>query len=225
VAGLFELDGVEVAQRGVAALAVVEHLDPFKRRAGQLGAGVPGGAAVDQFGLRRRNDSATALSSASPTVPIEPSRPAWRRRCPNAQDVYCLGAVVGMIHDTGGGSASPQRGLQGVDDEFGAQVVGDGVAHDQPRPRIDHHRDIDPALPGGMLGDVGHPQLVRTIRIELRSTRSSDDTAAGARRVQPWRRRRVIPTTPAARMSRSTRLRPTRIPIPNANSAWTRGDP
>jgi len=35
-----------------------------------------------------KNDSAMALSNASPTVPIDPSKPALRSRCPNAHDVY-----------------------------------------------------------------------------------------------------------------------------------------
>ena len=35
-----------------------------------------------------KNDSAMALSNASPIEPIELKIPAARSRCPNAQDVY-----------------------------------------------------------------------------------------------------------------------------------------
>src|SRR4051812_4413881 len=52
-------------------------------------------ALVDHFLVSRssscivpQNDSITALSKQSPTVPIEPSSPASRRRFPNAQHVY-----------------------------------------------------------------------------------------------------------------------------------------
>jgi hypothetical protein len=37
-----------------------------------------------------QKDSIIALSKQSPTVPIEASRPAVRRRCPNAHEVYCV---------------------------------------------------------------------------------------------------------------------------------------
>ena len=39
-----------------------------------------------------KNDSATALSYASPLRPIDIAMPAWRHRVPNAVDVYCPGS-------------------------------------------------------------------------------------------------------------------------------------
>ena len=58
-----------------------------------------------------------------------------------------------------------------------------------------------------------------------RWTRSSEAAAASSRRVVRPERRRQTPTSPAARISRATRLRPHRTPWPSASSAWTRGAP
>ena len=37
--------------------------------------------------MRAQNDSITALSKQSPTDPMDGTRPGWRARSPNAQDV------------------------------------------------------------------------------------------------------------------------------------------
>ena len=49
---------------------------------------------------------------------------------------------------------------EGVEDQIGAEVVGDLPADDGPRVHVEHERDVQPALPGRHLDDVGHPQLV-----------------------------------------------------------------
>jgi len=38
--------------------------------------------------MEDQNDSTRALSTDEATLPIDPSSPAWRRQCPNSQDVY-----------------------------------------------------------------------------------------------------------------------------------------
>src|SRR3954452_15906548 len=47
-------------------------------------------------------DSINALSSASPTLPIDPEIPASANASVNARDVYC-DPGVGMVHQSGGG--------------------------------------------------------------------------------------------------------------------------
>ena len=58
----------------------------------------------------------------------------------------------------------------------------------------------------------------------LGSTRSGAGRASSARCVVLTKRRRLAPSSLAPRMSRATRLRPTRCPS-SCSSAWIRGDP
>ena len=66
-----------------------------------------------------------------------------------------------------GGPPAPRRHLQGVDDELGPHVVGDGPADDAAAPGVDDHRHVDLALGGEVLGDVAHPQPVWAVNDEL----------------------------------------------------------
>ncbi len=61
------------------------------------------------------------------------------------------------------GVAPPAGHVQGVYDQFGAQVIGDGPADREAGEHVDHDRAVDPALAGAVLGDVGDPQLVRGV--------------------------------------------------------------
>lgn len=61
--------------------------------------------------------------------------------------------------------------------------------------------------------------------VKSRLTRSCGGTTAGSRRVRPRLRRRCTPSIRAARISRATRLRPTRTPNSSRSSAWIRGAP
>ena len=54
-----------------------------------------------------------------------------------------------------------------VDDELGAHVIGDRPADDPAGPGVDHDGEVDPALAGGVLGDVLHPQPVGAVGSEL----------------------------------------------------------
>jgi hypothetical protein len=122
---------------------------------------------------------------------MEPNRPAWRSRCPNAQDVYWLGAVVAVVHGlTGGGLLSPTRHVERVDDQFGAEVISDGLADDLAVPCVDHDRAIDLAFERGMFGDVRDPQLIGTVWAEL----AGDQIVVGDRV-------RVAPSGPASTAS------------------------
>ena len=71
------------------------------------------------------------------------------------------------MHDRAGRAAPPAGHLQGIDDQFGAQVVGDGPADHAATEHVQHGRQIDPALVGGVLGDVSDPEPVRAVGMEL----------------------------------------------------------
>jgi hypothetical protein len=72
----------------VAALAVVEDLDEVEHGGLQRLAGWPVVAGQQLAFQGGEKLSATALSSASPMVPIEATRPVSVRRLPNARLVY-----------------------------------------------------------------------------------------------------------------------------------------
>ena len=65
-----------------------------------------------------------------------------------------------------GRAPAPDRHLEGVDDELGADVVGDGPAHHPTAPGVDDDGQVALALWGGVLGDVHHPEAVRSFGVE-----------------------------------------------------------
>jgi hypothetical protein len=98
--------------------------------------------------MEPKNDSIMALSNAEATLPMEPSRPASRSRWPKSQLVYfALGPTVGMNHCAHGFAAQPGH-VQGVGDQFGAQVIGDRPADNTAGVDVEHDRRVDPALTG-----------------------------------------------------------------------------
>ena len=93
-------------------------------------------------------------------VPIEPNTPAARASTerPRGLDRGRSGARLGRP-----AAAPPDGHLQGVDDELGADVIGDRPADHPPAPGVDHDGQIDLAVGGGMFGDVAHPQPVGSV--------------------------------------------------------------
>ena len=58
--------------------------------------------------------------------------------------------------------AAPDGHLQGVEDEVGGHGGGHPPAHDQAGEDVDDEGHVGHARPGGDIGEVGDPQLVRT---------------------------------------------------------------
>ena len=65
-----------------------------------------------------------------------------------------LAAAVAVENDAVGGFADHEGGSEGLDDEAGTQVVGDGVADHLAGVQVDHGRGVDPAVDGLDVGDV-----------------------------------------------------------------------
>jgi hypothetical protein len=86
---------------------------------------------------------------------------------------------------------------------------------------VEYDRAVELAFTGGVLGDVGNPQLVRLV-LKLRSTRSAAKpmSCRSRRRLRPGR-----PTSPARRISSSTAPCPTGMPSPRHSSACTWREP
>ncbi len=51
--------------------------------------------------------------------------------------------------------------VEGVQDQVGAEVVGRGPADDETGKGVRADREVQPALVGALLGDVGHPEPIR----------------------------------------------------------------
>jgi hypothetical protein len=68
-----------------------------------------------------------------------------------------LAAVVAVTDQACCGVALADGHVEGVQDEFGAQVVSHRPSDDATGERVQDHRQIEPALVGALLGDVGHP--------------------------------------------------------------------
>ena len=65
------------------------------------------------------------------------------------------------------GPAIVERLLQGVEDEAGLGGAGHPPADDPAGERVDHEGHVDEALPRRDVGEIRHPQGIRTRRLEL----------------------------------------------------------
>jgi len=63
--------------------------------------------------------------------------------------------------------AGVQRLFQGIQDEVGSHRTDDAPAHDAPGKDINHKGHIDKALPGRDVGEIGCPELIGALRLEL----------------------------------------------------------
>ena len=91
--------------------------------------------------------------------------PASRIFWLNAQDVNCT-AAVGVQHKSVVRAASTYRHAQCVCDQAGGLRGVDRPPDDHPGERVEHDSAVQLAFPGGVFGDVGHPQLVRALAPE-----------------------------------------------------------
>ena len=117
-----------------------------------------------------------------------------------------------MMHQTALGTSSLKCLLERVDDEIGTEVVLERPADNATAKAVHDYCEIQPALPGAQVGDVGDPKSVRGRGPEVALDEIVGDTHArnanGRAATAPF----TVPLMPACRISRSTRLRPTATP-------------
>ena len=77
-----------------------------------------------------------------------------------------LGSAIAVNH-CADGLAAQSGHVQGVSNQFGAQMISDRPPHDPAGVDIENDRGVHPALTGAVLGDVGDPQSVRPVSTEL----------------------------------------------------------
>jgi hypothetical protein len=83
--------------------------------------------------------------------------------------VYWAATIGVEDHAVDVPTAGGHRRLQGVGDEGGAHVLGEGPADHPPREQVDDGGQIQPALTGAQVGDVAAPRHVRGGRVEVPS--------------------------------------------------------
>jgi hypothetical protein len=83
------------------------------------------------------------------------------------------------------GATARNGHLERVDDEFGAEVVGERPANDPAAVEVHHRGQIQPALPRPDVGDVGRPEPVRFawMEVTLDQVRGGADALDTDRRV------------------------------------------
>ena len=83
-----------------------------------------------------------------------------------AQDVN-WDPAIGMYDQVAVGAAPARCHPERVEHQGRGLGRVDRPADDEPGERVEDDAVVDLALPGGVLGDVGHPQLVRRVTREL----------------------------------------------------------
>src|SRR5262245_46222984 len=135
-----------------------------------------------------------------------------------------LRALVGVLHEPDSRSAACDGHLECVDDELGLEVGAHRPADDATAVAVDDRGQVEPALPAAHVLDVGDPELVRSAWVEVALDQVAGDANAGHTDRRAPEALRHQPESPRMRISRSTRLRPTRTPRWRS-AAWTRRAP
>ncbi len=146
--------------------------------------------------------------------PIRSSPGRGDRRGPAERRGWCIGlrAPITVMHQARAVAAACDGHRERLDDQLGAEVVGHRPADDPAGVAVHHRREVQPALPRPDVGDIGRHRRLGSAGLRSRSTTSAAGRIPGTDTVLRPLRRRVIPDRPAWRISRSTRLRPTRTP-------------
>ena len=144
----------EHSQAGVTAAGVVESRDPFADRLGQLDAGSHCWRPSTSRCMVDQKDSMRALSTLDATR-AHGSQQAGRAQPVPEHPGRVLSAPVGIDYGSVG-AALPAGRLQGIDDQFAANVVSDRPAHDLAAERIQNRAAVDPPVRGQLLDQPDH---------------------------------------------------------------------
>ena len=187
-----ELVGSAVAEGGVSPLAVVEDLDVVEDRLASSTRVFQRRRLSSSICIEDQKLSIMALSSPSPTLPKDGMSPAERNLV--AEGPRCeLDAVVGVDDSAGFGAAVADRHVECVDDQGAFQGASRWTSRRSELGTRPSPPAVELAFSGGVLGDVGHPQLVGSQAVELavheiiggHDPPEALDPSRGGRRSQP----------------------------------------
>jgi hypothetical protein len=80
--------------------------------------------------------------------------------------VYCP-TLITVVNGAGSWPTSPDRHLERVQDQLGAEMAGHRPADHGPAEGVHHDRQVEEAGPGRDVADVGHPESVRALGLEV----------------------------------------------------------
>src|SRR4051812_24112781 len=143
----------------------VEDLDVLEDRVREFDPRLPA-ARVEQFDLHprpERLDHRVVITVADRSHRREQ---AGLARAVGERPGGELGAVIGMDHRAASGVALLDRHPERVRGQASGWVVADRPADDAAAERVEDDGAVDLALPGRVLGDVGQPELIRTLSPE-----------------------------------------------------------
>ncbi len=127
----------------------------------ELAMGPPWSVELDQLGLERAFERLGDGAVGAVADRADRCRDASVGEAVALADRGVLAASVAVMNHVAAGQITPpDRHLQGVEDEVGAEVVGDLPADDGSAVDVEDEGDVHPSLPGRGVGDVGQPQLV-----------------------------------------------------------------
>src|SRR5215213_1328452 len=94
------------------------------------------------------------------TAPHRADEPSFAQS-PSEGKARVLTSLVGVMDEARRWPASPDRYVDGFDDQFAAEVIGHRPTDNTAAVDIKHHGQIEEARPGRHVGDVRHPQAIR----------------------------------------------------------------
>jgi len=159
-------DGRLVGERGVAALAIVPDLQPLEDRLAGGGTRRPD-PGVDQFGLQGGEETLGHGVIEALACPAHRAGDAARGEGYLVGSGGILTAPIGVVDESRAGATGMDGHGEGVERQFGAQVVGHRPADDAPRVGIHQDGEIEPTFRSGDIRDVPKPEPVRCRRREV----------------------------------------------------------
>src|SRR5690606_1480537 len=147
----------------------VEPGDPFKRRQLDCCLCPPWPAAVDELRLVQPVDRLGQGVVVAVAATAHGRFDAGFGEAFAVADGHVLRPAVAMVGQAAVAFRTPgiQRLFQCIEHEVGAHGIADAPTDNSAREDIDDKGDVQPSLPGRDVGEVRHPQLVRSIRTEL----------------------------------------------------------
>src|SRR5580704_1718048 len=152
---VFELGGAAVAECGVQPGAVVP-ADVLHNRAPGPGPGGPG-PGVDELALERGEEALGQRVVPALAGPPDRQGDLAVGGEGGVGGGGVLAAAVGVEDHARLGITGGDRVGQRVADQLGAQVIGHGKPDDAPGGDVDDSGQVQPAFPGGDIGDVAAP--------------------------------------------------------------------
>jgi transposase len=162
----FELGGADEVERRVAPDGIVEAVDVAADGLPGLGPGLEDGA-PDQLGLQRLEEGLDHGVVVAVPLPGHRDQEAMPSELGLIVERAVLAATIRVV-DQSGFWASDGEGLpECFKSQLLVKAVADGPANDAPGEQVDDDGEIQPALTGPEIADIGTPLLVGVIGREV----------------------------------------------------------